>query len=436
MALKLPRLQRLVSITDKLGQPTVAFHQWWQSVALAIENQVLDLLALIARTETAETDIAALQGVTFTAGDGLTGGGAILSNPAFAVGAGTGITVGVDSVSLANTAVTAGSYGGATKVVAFTVDQQGRLTAASEAALVTTNVTEGTNLYYTDGRARSALSGSTGIGYNSGTGAISLANTAVTVGSYGSASQVATFTVDQQGRLTAAGNTAIALSASQVTGAALTRTNDTNVTLTLGGSPTGALLAETSLTLGWTGELSVARGGTGAATLTGYVKGNGTSAFTASATIPNTDVSGLGTMSTQNANAVAITGGTINGTTLGATTRASAKVTTLDASGSVSNSGAYGSTYHQDTTSAAQTLAASATINFPNFAGLVMVNDFTTGAVTVYLCGGGLTAAIGSVVGTVGSMEWNSGIGGYTFTNTSAETRNFGVFCVRTRTVA
>lgn len=362
MALKLPRLQRLVSITDKLGQPTVAFHQWWQSVALAIENQVLDLLALIARTETAETDIAALQGVTFTAGDGLTGGGAILSNPAFAVGAGTGITVGVDSVSLANTAVT--------------------------------------------------------------------------VGSYGSASQVATFTVDQQGRLTAAGNTAIALSASQVTGAALTRTNDTNVTLTLGGSPIGALLAETSLTLGWTGELSVARGGTGAATLTGYVKGNGTSAFTASATIPNTDVSGLGTMSTQNANAVAITGGTINGTTLGATTRASANVTTLDASGSVSNSGAYGSTYHQDTTSAAQSLAASATINFPNFSGLVMVNDFTTGAVTVYLCGGGRTAAIGSVVGTVGSMEWNSGIGGYTFTNTSAETRNFGVFCVRTRTVA
>jgi hypothetical protein len=49
--------------------------------------------------------------------------------------------------------------------------------------------------------------------------------------------------------------------------AALTRVNDTNVTVTLGGSPTTALLAATSLTLGWTGQLSVARGGTGVAAL-------------------------------------------------------------------------------------------------------------------------------------------------------------------------
>jgi hypothetical protein len=48
-----------------------------------------------------------------------------------------------------------------------------------------------------------------------------------------------------------------------ITGAALTKTDDTNVTLTLGGSPTGALVAATSLTLGWTGQLAVSRGGTG-----------------------------------------------------------------------------------------------------------------------------------------------------------------------------
>jgi hypothetical protein len=75
-------------------------------------------------------------------------------------------------------------------------------------------------------------------------------------------------------------------------GAALTKTDDTNVTLTLGGSPTTALLAATSLALGWTGQLSVARGGTGAATLTGYVKGTGTTALTASASIPTSDISG------------------------------------------------------------------------------------------------------------------------------------------------
>ena len=38
--------------------------------------------------------------------------------------------------------------------------------------------------------------------------------------------------------------------------------------------------------------VTVANGGTGAATLTGYVKGNGTSAMTASATVPSSDISG------------------------------------------------------------------------------------------------------------------------------------------------
>jgi hypothetical protein len=59
----------------------------------------------------------------------------------------------------------------------------------------------------------------------------------------------------------------------------------------------------------------VADGGTGASTLTGYVKGNGTAALTASNTIPNTDITGLGTISTQNSNNVSITGGSITGIT-------------------------------------------------------------------------------------------------------------------------
>jgi len=71
-----------------------------------------------------------------------------------------------------------------------------------------------------------------------------------------------------------------------------------------------------------TGTVAVANGGTGATTLTGYVKGSGTSAMTASSTIPNTDITGLGTMSTQAASNVAITGGAINNTIIGATTPA------------------------------------------------------------------------------------------------------------------
>jgi hypothetical protein len=79
------------------------------------------------------------------------------------------------------------------------------------------------------------------------------------------------------------------------------------------------------------GQLSVSNGGTGASTLTGYVTGNGTSAFTASATIPSTAITGLGTISTQNANAVAITGGAIDGATVGATTAATVRGTTVTA---------------------------------------------------------------------------------------------------------
>jgi hypothetical protein len=70
-------------------------------------------------------------------------------------------------------------------------------------------------------------------------------------------------------------------------GAALTKVDDTNVTLTLGGTPSTSLLRAASLTLGWAGQLAVSRGGTGAATLTGVLIGNGTSAVTAVAGGPS-----------------------------------------------------------------------------------------------------------------------------------------------------
>jgi len=116
--------------------------------------------------------------------------------------------------------------------------------------------------------------------------------------------------------------------------------------IALGNFPPGTVLADIVLPSDWnndhtfTGTLGVSNGGTGATTLTGYVKGNGTSAFTASSTVPSTDITGLGTMSTQNANSVSITGGSISGTTVSGyiptTDRGIANgVASLDGSGTV-----------------------------------------------------------------------------------------------------
>lgn len=77
-----------------------------------------------------------------------------------------------------------------------------------------------------------------------------------------------------------------------VTGAALSKVDDTNVTLTLGGTPSTALLAAASITVGWTGQLAVGRGGTGASTFTanGVVYGNTTNALQVTAAGATGDV--------------------------------------------------------------------------------------------------------------------------------------------------
>jgi hypothetical protein len=59
--------------------------------------------------------------------------------------------------------------------------------------------------------------------------------------------------------------------AADVPGSALTKTDDTNVTLTLGGSASTSLLNAASITVGWTGQLAETRGGTNQST---YAQGD------------------------------------------------------------------------------------------------------------------------------------------------------------------
>ena len=342
------------------------------------------------------------------------------------VSTGTGLTGGpitsTGTISLANTAVSAGSYGSASQVPTYTVDAQGRLTAASNTAISIANtavsglgtmstqnansvsITGGsvsgiTDLAVADGgtgasdatTARTNLGAvGTGLTISAGTGltgggdlsanrTISLANTAVTAASYGSASQVPTFTVDAQGRLTAASNTNIAIANTAVSGLGTMSTQNANNVSISGGSITGitdlavadggtgastASGARTNLLPSYTSNagkvLAVNVGGTdvewiaagGVGTVTSITAGTGLTGGTITSTgtialantavsagsygsasavatftvdaqgrltaasntniaIANTAVSGLGTMSTQNANSVAITGGSI-----------------------------------------------------------------------------------------------------------------------------
>jgi hypothetical protein len=181
--------------------------------------------------------------VTITAGSGLTGGGNITASRTLNIGQGTGITVSADAIatndaqivhdnlsgfvanehidhttvsisagtgltgggtiaanrtlSIANTGVAAATYGDSSTIPRITVNAQGQITAVVGASVsipagydktnfdsdfatkTTTNLTEGTNLYYTDTRARDALSGGTGITYTAGTGTIATNDNAI-----------------------------------------------------------------------------------------------------------------------------------------------------------------------------------------------------------------------------------------------------------------
>ena len=91
--------------------------------------------------------------------------------------------------------------------------------------------------------------------------------------------------------------------------AALTKTDDTNVTLTLGGNASTSLLQAASLTLGWSGILAASRGGTD----NGFTAFTGPAASTKTFTLPNASA----TILTTNALVTVAQGGTGVGTATG-----------------------------------------------------------------------------------------------------------------------
>jgi hypothetical protein len=152
------------------------------------------------------------------AGD--TGSGTItLLSETFGVLGGTGISTdsfGNDiTVTLENTAVDAGTYGSSTKSASFTVDAQGRLTAASETDLVTTlnfdgDTGSGSIDLLSETLSIVGAAGAISTDVVSNTLTVDLTDTAVTPGTYGDASNIPQITIDSKGRVTSASNVSVA----------------------------------------------------------------------------------------------------------------------------------------------------------------------------------------------------------------------------------
>ena len=113
------------------------------------------------------------------------------------------MTTKVSKSVLADTTVSAGTYGGSTIVPVITFDAQGRATYSANVAITPTYIQANTN----SGLFANGTQGSS----QTGTVLLSLANTAVTPGTYGGVTSstdaiIPSFTVDGSGRLTYTGN--------------------------------------------------------------------------------------------------------------------------------------------------------------------------------------------------------------------------------------
>lgn len=101
-----------------------------------------------------------------------------------------------------------------------------------------------------------------GTGVNNSGNTLTLGGNLTTSGAFNS-----TFTMTAGTSVTFPTSGTLATTSQLPTPSALTKSDDTNVTITLGGTPATSLLQAVSLTMGWTGTLGVTRGGTGLGSL-------------------------------------------------------------------------------------------------------------------------------------------------------------------------
>jgi uncharacterized membrane protein len=202
----------------------------------------------------------------------------------------TNITTGtLNAAILPTSGVTASTYGSASSVAQFTVDNKGRLTTATSIPIA---ITSGA----VSGLAVSATTDTTNAtNINTGTlNAAQLPPSGVTASTYGSASSVAQFTVDNKGRLTTATSIPIAITSGAVSGLAASATTDT-----------------TNATNINTGTLNAAQLPTSGVTANTYGSASSVAQFT---------VDNRGRLTTATSIPIAITSGAVSGLAASATT--------------------------------------------------------------------------------------------------------------------
>jgi hypothetical protein len=270
------------------------------------------------------------------------------------------------TIALGTSGVVAATYGSASQVPVFAVDTYGRVTSVTNTAIAiaagavsglaasattdTTNAANITSGTLSTGRISGSYTGITGVGtlaagtWNGTTIGTAYGGTGLTATPSNGQLAIGNGSGYSLATLTAGTNVSISNTAGGITISATPFAGGTVQSVDVSGGTTGLTTSGGPVTVTGTitlaGTLVPANGGTGATTLTGYVYGNGTGTMTASTAIPNSAITGLGTMSTQNASSVAITGGTINGTSIGATTTSTGAFTTLNAT-----TGIFGGTF-------------------------------------------------------------------------------------------